>query len=572
MDRQMIEWLTSELRTTYPELYAAASELVECNRKLMVSHQELGASIRQLESVNEELRTELKRAEAMARRDAELMQLSHEAVFVWRLDGGIEFWNAGAEELYGFDAREACGRVPHELLATVLPCPWAEIEAALRRHEPWEGELVHRTKYERTVVVSTRLKLGHDEEGIERVLQSNIADRKQSEVAELKPAEEMLRHADRDRNQFLGVLSHELRNPLTPIQNSLSVLDRVPPASEQALRARMVIQRQVRQLTRLVDDLLDVTRVTRGKIRLRRGRFELNRLIRRTIEDHRSMLEAAGLEIETHIDGSALTVDGDSTRIGQAVGNLLQNSVKFTPQGGRVVVELRQDASGRNAEIRVADNGAGISREVLPRLFQPFEQADHTLDRSRGGLGLGLALVKGLVELHGGQVEARSEGMGQGAEFVISLPLQSNPGVAVAIPTPAPARACRRVLVIEDNIDAADSFREALELDGHEVRVAYNGPEGLVAAREFTPDVVLCDLGLPGTDGYQVARTFRADPALSSVHLIALTGYAMPEDVARAREAGFDQHLAKPASLEDLCTVLAGVPRAGTNPQRVALR
>ncbi len=375
----------------------------------------------------------------------------------------------------------------------------------------------------------------------------------------LRTSEAALKEADHRRNEFLAVLSHELRNPLAPVRNSLYILERAVPGSEQAQRAKVVIDRQIGQMIRLIDDLLDVTRITRGKIRIQKTHFDLTDLVRRTAEDHRAVLQGEGLEFEVSTGSRAFMVNGDPTRIGQAIGNLLNNAAKFTPTGGKVYLSLDSDPATRMVMIRVRDTGMGISAEVLPRLFRPFEQADNALDRSRGGLGLGLALVKGLVELHGGQVEAHSDGPGKGSEMTIRLPFLDE----IAAPQPqamsAMLRASRRVLVIDDNLDAAGSLREALEFGRHVVEVAHTGYDGLAKARSFLPDVVICDIGLPGVDGYQVARAFRAEETLRAIFLVALTGYALPEDLAKAKEAGFDEHLAKPPSLENLESILASV-------------
>jgi PAS domain S-box-containing protein len=398
-------------------------------------------------------------------------------------------------------------------------------------------------------------RVGPAERGQVAVLFSDITDRKR--------AEEAATEADRRKSEFLATLSHELRNPLAPVKNSLYVLDRVAPDSEQARRAREVIARQVDQLAHLVDELLDVTRVTGGKIRLQRRRLEINDLVRRTLDDHRSLFEHSGLDVDFRPASQGLFVDGDWTRLAQAVGNLLSNAVKFTPAAGRVTVST--DRQGDQAVIRVVDTGAGLDDETMSRLFQPFMQADSTLDRSKGGLGLGLALVKGLIEQHGGTVEARSDGPQRGAEFVLRLPLDgsSAPGEdarAITTPTAQP----RRVLVIEDNVDAAESLREVLELNGHEVAVAYDGGEGVALAHEFRPQVVLCDLGLPGMDGFAVARAFRADALLRDARLIALSGYALPEDLQHATEAGFDGHIKKPPTLDQLESALRAETDGGS--------
>jgi PAS domain S-box-containing protein len=379
-----------------------------------------------------------------------------------------------------------------------------------------------------------------------------------NDITESKRAEEALREADRRKDEFLAVLSHELRNPLAPIKNSLHVLDRVDPGGVQARRALAVIGRQADQLSRMVDDLLDVTRITRAKIQLQPGRLELNELVGRTVEDHRSLFEKAHLRLELELAPAPIHVNADRNRLAQVVGNLLQNAVKFTPPDGRVCVSVATDVAAARALLRVADTGAGLAPEIAGRLFQPFVQADTTLDRSKGGLGLGLALVKGLVELHGGEVTASSAGVGRGSEFTVRLPLDLTEPVTAEHERRSPASVRRRVLVIEDNVDAADSLRELLELDGHAVSVAHDGPDGIAKAHAFRPDLVLCDIGLPGMDGYAVAGAFRADGALRDVHLVALSGYALPEDLRRAAEAGFDDHLAKPPSLDILEDLLAG--------------
>ena len=400
-----------------------------------------------------------------------------------------------------------------------------------------------------------------DELGVLAHAFNAMTERLTSVNTTLARANESLGEADRRKNQFLAVLSHELRNPLAPVKNGIWILDRVPPGSDQARRAREVIGRQVDHLAHLVDDLLDVTRITRGKIQLQRRRLELNELVRRTIEDHRAVFEDAGVTVLLEAAPTMVFVDGDPHRIAQVIGNLLQNAAKFTPDGGQVTVSVAVSPSTREGVLRVADTGSGMAPDVVARLFEPFMQADTTLDRSQGGLGLGLALVKGFVEQHGGSVEARSVGVGRGSEFTVRLPLDvGEPGERQRERVDG-AGARRRVLVIEDVVDAADTLRAMLELAGHEVVVAYDGASGLARARELHPEFVLCDIGLPGMSGYEVARAIRADESLKDVHLVALTGYALPDDLQRAAEAGFERHLAKPASLEALEAILGG-PRA----------
>jgi two-component system CheB/CheR fusion protein len=399
-------------------------------------------------------------------------------------------------------------------------------------------------------------------EAFNRELRSEIAERHTAEQAlihsnaELREAKERLEEADRRKDEFLAVLSHELRNPLAPIRNSLYVLDRAAPGGETAQRAHAVIERQVSQITRLVGDLLDVSRISRGKIQIQREHLDLREVLGRTLEDHRSLFLSRGIELRAEQPERPVWINGDAARLAQSLGNLLQNAAKFTPAGGQVWMRLERE--GKKAVLRVRDTGVGIEPEMMVRLFQPFTQADSTLARSAGGLGLGLALVKGLIELHGGEVEARSEGSGRGSEFTIRLPCaEPEPAHAARRPQKLVRPRAQRVLVIEDNADAAESLKEALEFDAYEVELAFTGPEGLQRAREFGPDVVLCDIGLPGMDGYDVARAFRADEKLHDIALVALTGYALAEDQRKAADAGFDRHLAKPPDLPTLERILA---------------
>ena len=373
----------------------------------------------------------------------------------------------------------------------------------------------------------------------------------------LASAERALREANRRKDEFLAVLSHELRNPLAPIRNSLFVLDRTLPAGERARKSLAVIDRQVAHLTRLIDDLLDVTRISRGKIRLHRELLDLGELVCRTMEDHRTSFESSGIELEGRFAPGGFWVYADAARLVQAVSNLLGNAEKFTPRGGSVAVSVERE--GDEVVLRIRDTGAGIPPEMMDHLFEPFAQAPQTMDRARGGLGLGLAMVKGLLELHGGTIAIASDGPGRGTSVTVSLPLEAAPVPVADSAAPRSARN-RRVLVIEDHYDAAESLRDALSLSGHEVEVAYDGPRGIELARAFRPEVVVCDIGLPGMDGYEVAKVFRADEALRGAYLVALTGYAMPEDLERAAAAGFDRHVTKPPTLDRLERLLGDAP------------
>ncbi len=804
--------------------------------------------------------TGLLRSEEAERRYGQLLKLSPDAVFVRRFDGGIETWNRGAEELYGFAIEETRGQAVHELLHTVHPCPNSEIETALRKHGRWSGDLTNQTKDGQTVVVSAKLQLVRGDDGVERVLESDrditeskhatqalqeseqrfsaihdnapfaialtkfadgtivsandaflrlfecareeilgktslelgiadvesqtrvsaelqqrglvrafecsrltksgarlvlsinldrvdiggenfvltvihdITEGKNAELAlegsrlglhrlvenslgvmrettldgmlqtvataalgltgarsavvghgyvggqfvigssarrtgtpDCPPSKKFLiekggvyselvagaaesirltdaemradprwwglpdehvpmrgllgarvvdirgrtngmilvtdkekgdfteedetflrqlaavaslasqhvearcglEEADKRKNEFIAMLSHELRNPLAPIRNSLYILDRAVPGSEQAQRAHRIIDRQTTHMTRLIDDLLDTTRISRGKVSLQCERLELCELVRRTVEDHRLLFTQNEVELNVQITEDRIWMKGDGARLVQVIGNLLQNASKFTGRGGKTSISVEKDLVAGVAVIRVRDSGVGIGAEMLPHLFEPFIQADRTLDRSRGGLGLGLALVKGLVELHGGTVTANSDGAETGAEFTVRLPIEreaSGTGPGSASP-PTEPHSRRRILIIEDNVDSAQSLREALELGGHEVTIASTGSEGIARAREFKPEVVLCDIGLVGMDGYEVARLFRAEAALKGVFLVALTGYASPDDQQRSAQAGFERHLAKPPSLEELEQLLADLPPSPRNPK-----
>ncbi len=371
---------------------------------------------------------------------------------------------------------------------------------------------------------------------------------------ELRAAYERLRESDQRKNEFLGMLSHELRNPLAPIRSSVYVLKRTTPGSEQAARARAVIERQTEHLTRLIDDLLDVTRIERGKIILHRDRVDLRELVRRAAEDARLVLDKKDVVLRVELPAARLWADADATRITQVLGNLLANARKFTRPGDEILVTVRE--VNATAEISVRDTGAGIDPELLPNLFDPFVQGKRTLARSEGGLGLGLALVRGLVELHGGNVRAFSEGQGRGAEFVVTLPLVGPLIDEQVHDRPSPrTSAARRVLVVDDNADAAESLAELVGLFGHQVEVAFDGPSAIEKARQHRPDIVLCDIGLPGMSGYEVAKALRAEQD-GNVRLVAVSGYAQPEDVSKATEAGFDAHLAKPADPEKVAAML----------------
>jgi two-component system CheB/CheR fusion protein len=500
--------------------------------------------------------TELKRAQRQQARLAAIVQSSHDAIIGKTLDGAITSWNSGAERLYGYTAQEAIGRPismisPEDRVGELKP-----IFDSLRRGEvvlPFETVRVRKDGRRLNILLTVSPVLDRTGQIVEA---SAIAH----DITEQKKAEAALQEEARRKDEFLAMLGHELRNPLAPIRNSLHILSLAGATGEQAARARTTIDRQVTHLTRLVDDLLDISRISRGKISLRKERLDLVALVRTAVEDHRLSISAAELDLGLELTEGPLWISADATRLSQVVGNILHNAVKFTERGGRIKVSLLEE-EGRSALISISDSGVGMDGQALEMLFEPFKQVDTGIDRSRGGLGLGLALVRRLVEMHGGTVQAHSKGVNMGTRIDIRLPLEERrEGAAAPAPRPAPAGP-RRCLVIEDNLDAAESMGLLLELSGHQVEIAHDGMKGLEAARRFRPDVVLCDIGLPnGVDGYEVARRIREDPDLAGMKLIALTGYGQEEDQRRALEAGFDVHLTKPADPVKLERLLADMP------------
>jgi PAS domain S-box-containing protein len=506
--------------------------------------------------------TERRAAEQAQARLAAIVESSDAAIVLKDLDGVMQTWNGAAERLFGYGPDEVVGKNVSLLLPPGRVQEEADILARIRRGDRVDHFETQRVRKDGSVVdVAVTVSPVRDAEGRlvgASKIARDITARKRAE-AELAAALRQLQEADRRKNEFLGMLSHELRNPLAPIRNSLFILDHVAPTSEQARRARQVANRQVAHVTRLVDDLLDITRIARGKIALRRADLDLVAVVGRTADDYRSLMSDRRLALEVDLPPERVLVHGDETRLAQVFGNLLSNAAKFTPAGGRVTLSLQVEEE--RAVVHVRDTGPGIDPEVLPAIFEPFTQGKQTLARSEGGLGLGLSLVKGLVALHGGGVQALSGGRGLGTDFVVTLPRagrsRAAPEAAEGTQPGRPAAPGRRVLVIDDNRDAADTLAQLVAMLGHSPVVAYDALAGLAKASKDAPDVVLCDLGLPGVDGYEFARQFRAHPAHRGVRLVALSGYAQPEDVTRAMEAGFDAHVAKPADPGRIEEVLA---------------
>jgi PAS domain S-box-containing protein len=379
-------------------------------------------------------------------------------------------------------------------------------------------------------------------------------------LTERRRMEDSLREADRRKDEFLATLAHELRNPLAPLRSGLQVLRRVGGTGPDAERMQAVMERQVDHLVRLVDDILEASRISRGKIELRREPVELADVIRQAVETSQPLIEASGHELTVELAPEPLLVDGDPVRLAQVFANLANNAAKYTEPGGRI--RIRAECKGGEASVSVSDSGIGIPAEMLPRVFDLFAQFDRDSGRSQGGLGIGLALVRSLVEMHGGRVEVRSEGPGRGSEFTVHLPVIAAAPALPAQSHATPARLSLRILVVDDNRDAADSLGMLLEALGAEVRVAYDGPAGLAALEHFAPQAVLLDLGMPGMDGYETARRLRLSPPARDMILIALTGWGQNEEQRRTRQAGFDHHLVKPVDIAELLGVLATASRA----------
>ncbi len=389
-----------------------------------------------------------------------------------------------------------------------------------------------------------------------------VAERSWAHIERVR-ATAALREADQRKDEFLATLAHELRNPLAPICNGLAILRRRPTGGD-SVRVWEMMERQTAHMVRLIDDLLDVARVSRGKVELKKERLTLRSAMESAVEISRPVIEAQGHVLIVDIPDEPLVLEADPVRISQVVSNLLHNAAKFTPSGGRIVLSAERDRA--EAVIHVVDTGVGIPQGMLPRVFDLFTQVGHTIDRAKGGLGIGLSLARQLVEMHGGSITAASPGPGQGSDFTVRLPL-AGAGTGDAMtgahdPNAAPDPAVRRILVVDDNVDAAESLAMVLEHLGHDVRIAHNGATALGTARVFAPAIVFLDIGLPDMSGYEVAQALRAEASLSEVVLVALTGYGSAADKALSKSAGFDLHLIKPVKIATVEDVLARARRS----------
>jgi signal transduction histidine kinase len=387
------------------------------------------------------------------------------------------------------------------------------------------------------------------------VTAARTALRERDRQYELRRLLAQLREADRRKDVFLAMLAHELRNPLAPIQNASEVFRHAGRKEPLLERAADIVARQVALLARLVDDLLDVSRITQGKVQLKRERYDVRTSVRQAIETTTPILEDKRQTLLVRLPSTPLAVDADPARITQVVGNLLNNAAKYTPVGRRIWLSARR--RGHLVAVRVRDDGVGIAPDILPSIFDLFTQADDSLDHRQGGLGIGLTLVRSIVEMHGGRVRARSRGRGCGSSFAFCLPAED------AAMDPAPRRSAsagatihRRLVLVDDNVDAVESLAMILRRAGHDVSTAYDATAALRMIDEHRPDLAFLDIGLPGMDGYALAREIRSRPHLRHIVLIALTGYGKPEDRRRAKEAGFDHHLTKPAGMAELQRVL----------------
>ena len=368
---------------------------------------------------------------------------------------------------------------------------------------------------------------------------------------------EQLLAESRRKDEFLAMLAHELRNPIAPIRNAVHVLELGEVDAAQVAWAGRLIARQIHQLGRLVDDLTDISRITRGKLQVDLRPIELGSVVQRAVETTQSLFEERGHRLIIELPQTRVPVAGDAARLAQVVSNVLHNAAKFTPDGGSISVALESSAS--MARIVVRDSGIGIAPDVLPRVFDLFTQGDVTLERQQGGLGIGLALVRNVVEMHGGRVHARSDGPGKGSEFVVELPVldESSDEPSLDVPVPGPAAVAKRVMVVDDNVDAAESLAMLLEMLGHEVRTVVDGTKVVEQARAFRPDLVFLDIGLPDVNGYELAAELRKVDSLRGVQLVALTGYGQEEYRKRSLEVGFDHHWVKPLDVRKLETLFA---------------
>jgi PAS domain S-box-containing protein len=483
--------------------------------------------------------------------------------------GRITTWSAGVQELYGWTADEASGESIQTLLNMEFPQPFETIRQTLSTVGQWSGEIRLQDRTGRPLIVMTHWIATNDEDG-----EPSGIVQLHSDVTALRAAEAAAREADHRKDLFLATLAHELRNPLAPLRSGLDLLTMTSGAQPEDREILNIMQRQLGQLVRLIDDLLDLSRINSGKIRLRRERVAVADIIRDAIEAARPVIDAEQHTLDVHVPNEPLVLDVDRTRLAQILINLLNNAAKFTPANGHL--ELIVAVENDHVRLRVRDNGIGIRPEVLPHVFDLFNQDENLQRRERGGLGIGLCIVKSLVEMHGGTVSAESGGSGLGSEFAVQLPLAtavSTNDAPSKLSATIPAPTGSRVLVVDDNQDAANTLARLLRAEGCDVRTAYSGETALAAAEAFQPQTFVLDLGMPGMSGLDLARLLRARPVFARATLIAVTGWGKDDDRRQSREAGFNHHLVKPIDFAELRKlIVAPEPRpARISPQRSIL-
>ena len=523
-------------------------------------HDALGDTTRVLLEVeNTTARTQ---AEKVRNTLAAIVTSSDDAIVSKDLTGVITSWNAGAERLFGYTAAEAIGNPVSMLIPAHLENEEPRILFLISNRKGVDHyETVRKRKDGSLVDVSLSVSPILDDRGVV-IGASKIA----RDITQQKALEASLHESSRRKNEFIAVLAHELRNPLAPIRNALHILQSTAGRDAVVDTATDMMQRQLRLIVRLVDDLLDVSRISHGKIDLRREPVELNTLIHEVVEGARALIRCVDQEITIVTSSEPIEVRADPARLAQVIGNIVNNACKFTGDGGRITVIIEGDEA--HAVIRVRDNGIGIAPEKRGMIFDMFTQVDTSLEQTERGLGIGLALAKKLVELHGGMIEVRSEGLGRGSEFVVRLP---RGGSDAASPESSvsqmPKLSGRRILVVDDNNDAVTSLGILLEMMGNEIRTARDGLEAFEFASAFRPELILLDIGLPRMNGYDVCRRIRLEAWGQAITIVALTGWGQKEDVQRSIEAGFDGHLVKPVELSALTKVLGEVevPVAGSS-------
>jgi PAS domain S-box-containing protein len=543
------------LRLEHAELRARleeAEETLAAIRRGDVDALVVGEDIYTLDSANA----------AANRMRKDVLSQMEDAVLALDAEDHLIFMNAAAERQYGRPASEALGRARSALYRESWANPGDEVasRAALEASGTFRAQTLHvRHDGSSLHVESTVSRLrdaGGAPIGTLWVLR-DVSERVRVESAR-RVAEEALREADRRKDEFLATLAHELRNPLAPISNALQIL-RLSHEPAVVGKAHGIIERQLLQMVHLVDDLLDVSRISQDKVVLRRAPVDVAAVVQNALETSRPLVDAGRHELTVRLPAPrTLTVDADVTRLTQIIANLLNNAAKYTPEGGRVEVSAQRE--GEQALICVKDSGVGIPPEMLPRVFDMFAQVDRSLERAQGGLGIGLALVRRLVEMHGGSVQVSSEGPGRGSTFCVRLPLAkaAAPAAEPALTQPLQGHDTDQmpVLIVDDNVDSADSLSRLLQMLGYRTRTANDGLEAVQLAEAFRPRVVLLDIGLPGLSGHDAARRIRAEPWGREMLLIALSGWGQDDDRRKSREAGFDHHFVKPVDLEALTALL----------------